>query len=204
MKRTLILLAVIAAMAACSSGLAVYTVSNEGAWPKSWPKELEPLRKQAKTLVGPMIETSHHLIPFTSREQFEAAWPYFLKVKTKGAPIFLVRAPKTDFLEIKPAGILIHSPPVAQPWRAAEPERPIPGQPNARLRWLNTTYFELVVDGKIVDLNRIQLPPDTLIIDERFKAVDHAVKKAPVPAQPAAPAEASRDQNGAPATGAHE
>jgi hypothetical protein len=29
-----------------------------------------------------------------------------------------------------------------------------------------------VVDGEIVDLNRIPLPPDTPIIDERFKDGD--------------------------------
>jgi hypothetical protein len=34
---------------------------------------------------------------------------------------------------------------------------------------MNTTFIELVVDGNIVDLNRIALPADTLIIDERFK-----------------------------------
>jgi hypothetical protein len=34
---------------------------------------------------------------------------------------------------------------------------------------MNTTYIELVVDGDIVDLNRIPLPADTPIIDERFK-----------------------------------
>jgi len=34
---------------------------------------------------------------------------------------------------------------------------------------MNTTYIELAVDGKIVDLNRIPLPSDTPIIDERFK-----------------------------------
>jgi hypothetical protein len=33
---------------------------------------------------------------------------------------------------------------------------------------MKTTYIELVVDGKIVDLNRIALPADTSIIDERF------------------------------------
>ena len=30
--------------------------------------------------------------------------------------------------------------------------------------------IELVVDGKIIDLNRIQLPPDTPIVDKRFPA----------------------------------
>lgn len=34
---------------------------------------------------------------------------------------------------------------------------------------MNTTYMELAVDGNIVDLNRIVLPADTPIIDERFK-----------------------------------
>jgi hypothetical protein len=32
-----------------------------------------------------------------------------------------------------------------------------------------TPYLELVVDGDLVDLNRIPLPADTPIIDERFK-----------------------------------
>jgi hypothetical protein len=36
-------------------------------------------------------------------------------------------------------------------------------------RWLRTTYIELVVDGQIVDLNRIGLPADTPIIDQRFE-----------------------------------
>ena len=27
----------------------------------------------------------------------------------------------------------------------------------------------LILDGQIIDLNRIQLPPDTPIVDERFK-----------------------------------
>ena len=31
-----------------------------------------------------------------------------------------------------------------------------------------TITIELIVDGEIVDLNRIPLPPDTPIIDERF------------------------------------
>lgn len=30
------------------------------------------------------------------------------------------------------------------------------------------THIELIVDGKIVDMNRIKLPADTLIVDERF------------------------------------
>jgi hypothetical protein len=34
---------------------------------------------------------------------------------------------------------------------------------------MNTTFIELVVDGQIVDLNRVPLPRDTPIVDERFK-----------------------------------
>jgi hypothetical protein len=40
---------------------------------------------------------------------------------------------------------------------------------DARTKWGHTTFLELVVDGEIVDLNRIPLPPDTPIIDERFQ-----------------------------------
>ena len=52
----------------------------------------------------------------------------------------------------------------------ANPETPIPGQNNPRVTWMRTTFIELVVDGDVVDLNRIPLPPDTPIIDERFES----------------------------------
>ncbi len=169
MNRRTAVLAAIAFCAACSAVFALYDVSDEGTWPKTWPKELEPLRKQARTLVGPEALQSHYEIPFTKRAEFEAAWPYLLKVKSKGAPIILVRAPKTDFMEVKPAGVLIHSPPPGQNENPDTPEAPIPGVINVRERWMNTTYIELVVDGNIVDLNRIPLPADTPIVDERFQ-----------------------------------
>ncbi|HWE96519.1 MAG TPA: hypothetical protein VG269_21335 [Tepidisphaeraceae bacterium] len=168
MKRTIACLALIVLFTATSAVYALYSVNDKGDWPQSWPKELEPLRKQARTLVGPMAENRHYEIPFTKREEFEAAWPHLLAVKSKGAPIILVRGPKTDFMEVKPAGVLIHSPPTNTDKRA-NPEAPIPGQNNPRTTWMNATFIELVVDGNIVDLNRIALPADTLIIDERFK-----------------------------------
>ena len=166
MKRIALGVAVVFLLAA-PVAYALYEVSDEGTWPKTWPKELEPLRKQAKTLVGPVVLQSHYLIPFTNREQFEAAWPNLLRVKTKGAPIILVRGPKTDFFEIKPAGVIVRSPP------AGTPEAPISGTDNVRVRWMNTTYIELAVDGNIVDLNRIPLPEDTPIIDDRFKSQEN-------------------------------
>ena len=168
MKRRLALVVLIA-LCVVGPAYAVYSVSDRGEWPTSWPKELEPLRKQARTLVGPMVPQSHYLIPFKSREEFEAAWPYLLKVKSRGAPIILVRGPRTDFFELKPAGVLIHSPPAGQNKNPATPEAAIPGVTNVRERWMNTTYIELAVDGQVVDLNRIPLPGDTPIVDERFK-----------------------------------
>ena len=172
MKPTTIVLAAIAFFAACSAVQALYEVSDEGTWPKSWPVQLEPLRKHSTTLVGPMVAQSHYLIPFTKREDFEAAWPHLLKVKSKGAPIILVRGPRTDFFAIKPAGVLIHAPPAGQHDNPATPEAPIPGVDEVRMRWMNTTFIEPAVDGNIVDLNRIPLPPDTPIVDERFKEGD--------------------------------
>jgi hypothetical protein len=189
MKRTYAWLAAIALFAVCSTAYALYEVSDRGEWPKTWPKELESLRRQATTLVGPEPPNRHYQIPFTNREEFEAAWPHFLKVKSKGAPIILVRGPKTDFMEVKPAGVLIHSPPEGADKRVI-PEEPIPGQANPRVTWMNTTFIELVVDGNIVDLNRIALPADTPIIDERFRAVPQAGEKhAPNPGGATTPQE---------------
>ena len=167
MRRTPALLAAVAFFAACSAVCAMYSVWDKGVWPETWPKELEPLRKQARSYEGPMVASRHYLIPFTEREAFEAAWPHLLTVKDKGAPIILVRGPKTDFMKIEPAGVLVHTPPVGSR-RPAGPAEPIRGQSNPRSTWMNASYIELVVDGRIVDLNRIALPPDTPIIDERF------------------------------------
>lgn len=145
---------------------------DKGIWPEGWPKELDPVRKQARTYEGPKVLNRHYLIPFTSREEFEAAWPHFLKVKAKGAPIILLRGPKTDFMEIKPAGLIVHTPPVDRDKRA-NAEAPIPGQGDV----MNATSIELVVDGNIVDLNRIPLPADTPIVDERFRTAPPAAEK---------------------------
>jgi hypothetical protein len=149
MKRTIAVLAAIAFCAVCSA-YAEYGVTGKGTWPKSWPKELEPLRKQASTFEGPVLPHQHYAIPFTKREEFESAWPHILKVKSKGTAIRLVRGPNF-FLGGHKAGVVIHSPPPGQ------------GDDDAG------TYIELVVDGDIVDLNRIALPADTPIVDERFK-----------------------------------
>ena len=133
-----------------------------------WPQELEPLRKQSRTLVGPMTDHRHYAIPFTKRQEFESAWPHLLKVKSKGAPVLLVRAPNFFLGQHIKAGVVVHCPPLGQADNPATPEAPI-NSTNMRERWLYTTYIELVVDGDIVDLNRIPLPADTPIIDQRFQ-----------------------------------
>ena len=162
MKRTIALIAAFTFSAVCPTA-PDYSVADTGTWPDSWPKELEPLRKHSRSLEGPLILFRHYLIPFTKREDFEAAWPHLLKVKTKGAPIILVRAPKTDFFSVQPAGIYIHAPPA----KSRNREAPT-GSTKVRERWMWSHYIELAVDGDIVDLNRIPFPPDTPIVDERF------------------------------------
>lgn len=151
----------------CPAVWAMYEVSDRGEWPKSWPAELEGLRKQARTLVGPMIAARHYGISFKNREEFEAAWPSLLKVKSKGAPVILMRG-QNFFLDGK-AGVVVHCPPEGQWKNPRTPEAPIGGQNmDLRERWMYTNYIELVVDGEIVDLNRIPLG-DGVVVDERFK-----------------------------------
>ena len=144
-----------------------WSVFENGAWPSTWPTEMEPLRKQASSIQGGMVNVATHHIPFKTRKDFEAAWPHILRVKTNGAPIVLIRTPGKHwhFGETE-AGVLIHCPPGNQ--HPTGPAKPIEGTSRLRERWLWSTYVELVVDGKIVDLNRITLPLDTPIIDQRF------------------------------------
>ena len=73
-----------------------YGVTDHGTWPDSWPKELEPFRRQSRTFEGPKQPLLAHAIPFTARADFESAWPHILMVKSKGAPI--VTTPWSKFL----------------------------------------------------------------------------------------------------------
>ena len=152
-------LIVVAAISFCTAG-SVYAISfggPGGEWPKTWPKELEPLRKTAWTWEHGFGGTSFD-IPFASREEFEAAWPHILKLKAKNATIALVRGPHLRVgKEGKSAGVLL------------APPREITREEAEKLPANIITTIRLVVDGEIVDLNRIPLPADTTIIDERFK-----------------------------------
>ena len=204
----------IIAMAA-SISLALYRVSDKGAWPKNWPKELDLLRNQSRTLTHHSADI--HEIPFTNREECESAWPHILTLKSKGVPLQLLGSPHNRASNPIKAGVRIHCPhtgelvapdgkvypsvaksgipaekflKVGPPWpdylksgSGTLPEyvvveegkwQPFDRKQAKRYKLLFTirrtqTAIELIVDGDIVDLNRIPLPPDTPIIDKRFK-----------------------------------
>lgn len=162
----------LACSAVCSPGYAAWSVADNGTWPESWPKEMEPLRKQSRSLTGGLVNMTYYEIPFTDREQFEAVWPHILSRKTKGAPIILLRGPHKQLGEPMKAGVRIFCAiPTSQ--KLKDPPGPIEHVDNVRERWLNTTYIEVIVDGEIVDLNRLALPPEeTLILDKRFGDTD--------------------------------
>lgn len=153
-----------------SSAYALYSVANKGLWPNSWPKQLDSLREKSRTLVGPHFELTHYAIPFKTREEFESAWPHMVEIKCLGAPIVL-RRDTSFWLGKGNAGVCIHTPPQGkQPISGDQIKPAVPGaSPFAGGRLDQTIYIELIIDGEIVDLNRIQLPADTPIIDERFK-----------------------------------
>ena len=167
MSRIFVATLVLSAFVLTSNAFALYEVSESGQWPASWTRQLESLRKQSRTFVGPTLDAQHHAIRFQTRDEFEAPWPHILKVKNEAVPIFLVRGPNF-FVGKEAVGVVVHSP--VDRNSDKNPPAPVPGYPTeSRSRWLWTGYIEMVVDGHIVDLNRIPLPTGTLIIDERFK-----------------------------------
>jgi hypothetical protein len=99
MKARMLMTAAIV-LCAATAAHAIYGVSNEGAWPEDWPKELEPLRKQARTLIGPEVMNRHYAIPFGDRDAFEAAWPHVLSVRRKDSGT-IPRRPKRQSTEFK-------------------------------------------------------------------------------------------------------
>lgn len=134
-------------------------VVSKGNWPQTWPQELGSLRKQSTTIAGPSLAQQKHIIPFTQREQFEAAWPHLLKVRTPGSAITLRQVSSTkptDSGQRAHARVLVQVSP-----RPRE-------QPAADVRPEDSVTIVVYVDGNVVDLNRIELPADTPIIDERF------------------------------------
>ena len=129
-----------------------------GTWPKDWPEGLEHLRAQASSeFRNAKHATVFHKIPFSERGSFEASWPGFLDLmKRKHFKLILVS--KRTGMADRFIGVAVLCPlqEVDVPNEQEVPE-------------FGKTVVYLFVDGDVIDLNRIQLPADTPIIDERFK-----------------------------------
>jgi hypothetical protein len=208
--------------------LPLVTTQETGTWPANWPKELEPLRKSAKTVeIATGIQQNIYEITFSDRETFEKAWPTILKVKTPGAPLTLCKVasptPKAwgSLLSNATPAVRIYAPsegyaggvpldagnrldPAAlqaaiaegkvlkagAPWpgdlaspKGDLPEFVVAKTVDGKMKWVEAhrnekqplgflnrarVDVELIVDGSVIDLNRIMLPAETPIIDERF------------------------------------
>jgi len=194
-----VLVVVLAVGMTCAVCSALSEYTERGSWPDSWPKELEPLRDSAKTIYHSFgVQGVAYVIPFDNRDQFEKAWPYILKLKSKGAPLILEKGPATYGPANVPAGVCILWPTEGRlklddgKWleaRAPWPESarlpsgelpeyvvpdhetwiPSPAKGAQAHGWRARVDVILVVDGRIVDLNRIELPAETPIIDRRFE-----------------------------------
>jgi hypothetical protein len=217
-QKSVLALAGVTASLVASVCFAMYSVADRGMWPDSWPKQLDRLRPQARTLAHG--QHTVYEIPFTQRAEFESAWPCILAVKSSQAPLVLLSSPDMWLGHSMAAGVRVRCPPTGQlvtfkgtnyppgsesaiadgkflrvgpPWpddikspSGALPEYVIIdngkwrafdskdfGGPNERTIRRARIEVELIVDGDIVDLNRIPLPADTPIIDKRFRGGDN-------------------------------
>ena len=222
MKRTVGLFALLLVLFGSWEAMALVIPSDEGKWPATWPKELESLRKRAKTLdVATGTQEHIYTIPFESRDEFEKLWPVLMKLRTPGSPLTLSKAGETDsgwgkFLSNTKPSVRIKGPTggyaggtakiggqidlkeleagtmlfAGTPWpkELAGPRGELPEYVTAipidggKLIWKSIDQvpeknrvhnrarvdIELIVDGEIIDLNRIALPQDARLVDRRF------------------------------------
>lgn len=138
-------------------------------------------------------------IPFHSQEEFEQAWPHILAVKSPGGVLILDDWPSRYAAENMGPGVRLICPNsgaststdqngVTLEWRwppenvdpTYEPPEYVVQEGGAWVPYTPSEQFRgfrnrarvdvmLVVDGDIVDLNRIRLPEDTKIIDRRLQ-----------------------------------
>jgi hypothetical protein len=171
MRRLAGILATLVFATVASQLFADVSIENRGSWPVAWPKELDPHRATSRTIEGPLAGFLHYEIPFSERDAFESAWPHFLKVKSPESPVILIRGPYTGTGVTKgssmKSGVLITSLPFSS--STADPATSDTPAKEAAPKSTNTTFIALVVDGGVVDLNRIPLPKNTYIQDKRFK-----------------------------------
>jgi len=165
-RKSVLALAVATASLIASVCFAMYSVADRGMWPDSWPKPLDRLRAQARTLDHG--DFTVYEIPFTERAEFESAWPHILTVKSEHAPLVLLSSPDKSLGDSIAAGVRIRCPPTGRRVTLQGANYP-PGSKSAIAEWWAFDRIELIVDGDIVDLNRIPLPADAPIIDKRFR-----------------------------------
>jgi hypothetical protein len=166
-------------------------------WPDTWPEELEVYRDRSQTInMMTLLSSTVYEIPFTDRDDFEGAWPHILRLLSDGGQLILVRGPLDSGLSKIDVGVQILGSPQRSSFSSdidGSQVRPGPPWPDsARLAsgdlpeyvqmrggtWVPAAEgikhvrarqdIVLVCDGKVVDLNRIALPADTLIVDKRF------------------------------------
>jgi len=203
---------------------------DEGTWPKTWPAELEPLRKSSRSIgIATGLQQNIYEIPIPDQVTFDKVWPAVLKIRTPGSPLTLYRTetppPKAwgDLLSNKRAAIRIYGPSggytskgdshgqkkpdleqlvkdgraarAAEPWpeylRSEHGELPewvvATENEEGKLEWIPADPFnkqpgdpsgfyhraridiELVIDGKVIDLNRLKLPEAVTVSDRRFE-----------------------------------
>lgn len=95
-KKIAIMVFVVMTVLVSSFCFALVEISDTGTWPGSWPKALEPYRKQARTVgVAHGIQETVYEIPFGTREEFEKAWPHILALKSSGSRLILEKSPST-------------------------------------------------------------------------------------------------------------
>jgi hypothetical protein len=188
---------------------AITRIEETGRWPQSWPKELEPLRQNARTIeTATMIHEDIYEIHFKDRDTFERSWPLLIGLKSKGGPLIINKVESSPpnqvviFSNDVPAVRIFTSPAgsgsggltVGPPWpsSAMTPEGRLSeyvgsGEVNGKKTWIPATPgkgfqgfmfrarvdVELIIDGKIIDLNRIRIPSDTPIIDKRWPVEEH-------------------------------
>lgn len=199
MRRTNLIAAVVSAVALASAAVAMVSTHKGVPFPASWPAELAPYSTQAaKVDVMHGIQETVYEIPFKSSEEFAKAWPYLLKLRSKGAPLILENSPSTCSTSgsTMPAGVRVLWPAggsaglpdgtrlsTGAPWpdyllsaSGELPEyvvlehgkwAPLTESNGEGFRFRARVDIVLVVDGKIVDLNKTALPRDTPIVDNR-------------------------------------
>ena len=91
-KRTILAFLFVALGLSSRSAFSAIIIHKGGLWPQTWPRELEPLRKDAVTIdVATGRPEVIYEIRFRDRSTFERAWPLLCQLRSEGAPLRLYR-----------------------------------------------------------------------------------------------------------------